>query len=400
MKWVSALSERARLSEAVAEAALRVRAGLGGATPDLVVAFASPDHRDGWAALPKLLAEALGGGLVLGCSAGGVVGAGREVEHRVGLSVTAAVLPGVRLYPFHLDAAASETPEVVAEAIARAVPQAPGEAPSFVVLPDPMSFDPQPLLGALDRAFPGATVVGGLVSGGRQLGAHALFLGAETHTSGLVGVALTGDVRVDAVVAQGCRPIGEPMFVTAGRGNAIAELDGRPALEALEAVYAGLPEADQRLFRRALFLGVVMRPDRMEYRQGDFLIRNILGLQADTRALLVGARVEPNQVVQLHVRDAATSAADLDALLGRHAQAHPDAPAAGALMFACLGRGAGLYGAPDHDAQAVAAHLGPDVALGGFFCNGEIGPVQDATFLHGYTSVLGVFRPRHREPQE
>jgi small ligand-binding sensory domain FIST len=35
-----------------------------------------------------------------------------------------------------------------------------------------------------------------------------------------------------------------------------------------------------------------------------------------------------------------------------------------------------------------------DVPLGGFFGNGEIGPVQDHTFLHGYTSAFAVFRHR------
>jgi small ligand-binding sensory domain FIST len=37
--------------------------------------------------------------------------------------------------------------------------------------------------------------------------------------------------------------------------------------------------------------------------------------------------------------------------------------------------------------------LGP-VPLGGFFCNGEIGPVGGRTFLHGYTSAFAVFVPR------
>ncbi len=32
------------------------------------------------------------------------------------------------------------------------------------------------------------------------------------------------------------------------------------------------------------------------------------------------------------------------------------------------------------------------VPLGGFFANGEIGPVGGQTFLHGYTSVFGIFR--------
>jgi small ligand-binding sensory domain FIST len=35
-----------------------------------------------------------------------------------------------------------------------------------------------------------------------------------------------------------------------------------------------------------------------------------------------------------------------------------------------------------------------DVPLGGFFCNGEIGPVSGTTFLHGYTSSFGLFRPK------
>jgi len=34
------------------------------------------------------------------------------------------------------------------------------------------------------------------------------------------------------------------------------------------------------------------------------------------------------------------------------------------------------------------------VPLGGFFCNGEIGPVEKRAFLHGYTSAFALFRPR------
>ena len=62
----------------------------------------------------------------------------------------------------------------------------------------------------------------------------------------------------------------------------------------------------------------------------------------------------------------------------------------GALLFSCLGRGAHLYGEPDHDSRAFAQEVG-EVALGGFFCNGEIGPVGDTTYLHGYTSSFGLF---------
>jgi small ligand-binding sensory domain FIST len=33
--------------------------------------------------------------------------------------------------------------------------------------------------------------------------------------------------------------------------------------------------------------------------------------------------------------------------------------------------------------------------MGGFFSNGEIGPVLGQTFLHSYTSAFGLFRPKH-----
>jgi small ligand-binding sensory domain FIST len=129
-----------------------------------------------------------------------------------------------------------------------------------------------------------------------------------------------------------------------------------------------------------------MDASRQEYRHGDFLVRNVLGADPRRGALVVGTTLTEGQVVQFHVRDAATSSEDLTHLLARYRE-----KPAGALLFSCLGRGVHLYGRPDHDTTAFQAALG-DVPLGGFFCNGEIGPVQGRTFLHGYTSAFGLFR--------
>ena len=62
----------------------------------------------------------------------------------------------------------------------------------------------------------------------------------------------------------------------------------------------------------------------------------------------------------------------------------------GGLLFACNGRGTGLFGRPDHDAAATAAALG-GVPVAGMFCAGEIGPVGGRTFLHGFTATLALF---------
>ena len=210
------------------------------------------------------------------------------------------------------------------------------------------------------------------------------------HRTGLVGVALAGNIEVETIVAQGCRPIGEPMFITKCQGNLLWELDGVSAVKVLEDLYESLDPGDQELARHSLFLGIVMSEQQQEYRQGDFLIRNVVGMDADRGVLAVGAALHESSVVQFHLRDAKTSAADLEQLLARQeGLAQPQ----GALLFSCLGRGVYLYGRPDHDTDAFRRHMG-DVPLGGFFCNGEIGPVHGTTFLHGYTSSFGLFRRR------
>ena len=137
-----------------------------------------------------------------------------------------------------------------------------------------------------------------------------------------------------------------------------------------------------------------MKPGQDEYHQGDFLIRNLAGADQESGALLVATWPRLTQVVQFHLRDARTSAEDLETQLTRYQSRTPHTrPAAGALLFSCLGRGAFLYGHSDHDSQTFRRHLG-DIPLAGFFCNGEIGPIEERTFLHGYTSAYGLFRAR------
>ena len=391
MKWASAVSEAKELEEAMAEAIASVQDGLGGARPDLAVVFASDHHRPGFSGIPERLGAELGARILIGCSAGGVIGGGHEVEHRAGLSLTAAVLPEVELTPFYLeneqllhdDAETGKWESLLGVSAA--------DEPSFVLLPDPFSFDAQRFLGGLDRHFAASTKVGGLASGGQESGVNTMFLTDGTRERGLVGLAMSGNITVDTIVAQGCRPIGEPMFVTGCRGNLLLELDGRPARDVLRELFHGLPARDQQLMRNSLFLGIVMRELESEYRQGDFLIRNLMGVDPESGALAIGADLKENLVVQFHLRDAQTSAEDLEALLQRY---HAEAGGAqGSLLFSCLGRGVHLYGEPDHDSAKFRERLGP-VPLGGFFCNGEIGPVQGTTFLHGYTSSFGLFRSR------
>jgi small ligand-binding sensory domain FIST len=388
MKWSSTVSTEPDLDAAVHETVSRVRSQLG-AAPDLAVVFVSAHHAPRYRELAVLLRRALGPRVLIGCSAGGVIGGGREVEESPGLSLTAALLPEVELTPFRV----GDIDELMRhDSWRRLLAASSGSAPAFLLLADPFTFDTETFIQGLDAGFPTSPKIGGLASGAHRPGGNALYLDDAMIDSGLVGVACCGNVCIDTLVAQGCRPIGDPMFITRCQHNAITALDGRPPLAVLQELFGRLEPRDQQLFRHSLFVGVVMREKTDVYRQGDFLIRNVVGLDAERGALTVGAVLAEGTIVQFHLRDAKTSAADLEEMLS-HLPAAAREHARGSLLFSCLGRGKHLYGRVDHDTDAFRRHLG-DVPLGGFFCNGEIGPVHGATFLHGYTSSFGLFRPR------
>ena len=393
MRWSSAVSEAATLAEAVEECAAILSEQLEGESPDMVVAFASAHHAGSFADVPSLVGAALPGGVLIGCSSGGVIGAGAEVEHRPGFAMTAARLPGVSITPFHVEDAVlpdGDAPPQDWEALFHASST---DDPQFLLLADPFSVRGEFLLMGLDFAFPGSVKIGGLASGGSQPGSNALFLGDEVHRGGVVGLAFSGDIVIDTVVAQGCRPIGAPMQITGCQRNVLIEVDGQTPFEALKGVFAGLSDRDRQLAQHSLFLGIVMDEMNESPLQGDFLIRNIVGVDGQRGFLAIGEMLKEGQIVQFHLRDADTSAQDLDAVLERYLDTHAAHGEAGALLFSCLGRGSYLYGRADHDTDMFRDKLGP-MPLTGFFCNGEIGQVGGSTYLHGYTSSFGVFRPK------
>jgi hypothetical protein len=114
-----------------------------------------------------------------------------------------------------------------------------------------------------------------------------------------------------------------------------------------------------------------------------------MGMDPRTGALAIGEMLQEGQQVRFHLRDATTSGEELDGLLARYAGDRPGAPDWGSLLFSCLGRGEGLYGVPNHDSDLFRRYVGR-IPLGGFFCNGEIGPVGGSNYLHGFTASIAL----------
>jgi small ligand-binding sensory domain FIST len=393
MKWATAISRKTSFEDALSECAGDVREQLGPGPVTLTLAFITPHFADFYGRLHRILEKFLGPETLLGCSAGGVIGGGEEVERLPAVTLTAARLPDVTVRPFHLDGALPDL-DGPPGSWERIVGVKRADEPQFVLLADPFTTRPEMLLAGLDYAFPDSVKIGGLASGATSPGLNALFLDDEVYTSGVVGAALSGNVVVDTVVAQGCKPVGELMRVTSCEANVLYELDGRPAFSVLEEMFAGLDERDRRLAGTSLFLGVAMDEFKEKPEVGDFLIRNLIGIDPKSGAIAVGEYLQEGMRVRFHLRDADASAEDLHTMLAGYESALSQKDAvSGALLFSCLGRGEYLYKKPNFDTGVFKQYLG-EVPVGGFFCNGEIGPVGGTTFLHGYTSSFGLFRPR------
>jgi small ligand-binding sensory domain FIST len=300
-------------------------------------------------------------------------------------------LPGVTATPFALSSEDLPDLDTGPRAWHEALGVATDPVPHFILLADPFSIPAEDLIAGMDFAYPTSQKVGGLASAARRPGDNALYLADRILNAGAVGVALSGNIAIDTVVAQGCRPVGKPMQITRADRNVLVELDGQSPLKAVVEMLAGLPPVDQKLAQQALLVGIVMDGMISTPGPGDFLIRNIIGVDQQRGLLAIGELLREGQLVQFHLRDAKTAADDLSGVLRRYAGEESSAWARGALLFSCLGRGAHLYGRPDHDTDLFRNALG-GLPLGGFFCNGEIGPVGGATRLHGFTSSFGIFR--------
>ncbi|MGB3136431.1 MAG: FIST N-terminal domain-containing protein, partial [Nodosilinea sp.] len=309
MEWVNAVSTCPSLEGAVKDVVEQLKGRLT-AAPDLGLVFISSSFTSEFARLLPLLQSLLPVQTLVGCSGGGIVGTPaqgkpQELEDTPALSLTLARLPGVSVRSFHLSS--SDLPDLDSPPAAwsELVGVAPELNPQFVLMADPFSSSINDLLQGLDFAYPGGVKIGGL-AGVDGFSRHSgLFCDRTLHSEGIVGVALSGPVVLDAIVAQGCRPIGSVYRVDKAERNILLTLgsaddNARPPLELLQELFETLSESDRKLAQSSLFIGIAQDSFKLTLDRGDFLIRTLLGVDPKMGAIAVGDRLRPGQRVQFH----------------------------------------------------------------------------------------------------
>lgn len=445
-----------------ASAAAQAERVLGSGDPDLAIAFVSHHHADLMGAIGDVLHRRLNPGTLLAVSAEAVIGdmpgaataeggaaAARtpvELEGKPGISILAARFPvasaggagagaitglsgsltpgtiipttsGVTVRAFTSEDLPflEEGDPMIGDKIAAAIGATP-DLRAILLFADPFSVPVVRLLPAISRmcrdtlGLPRAPIIGGMASAGDKPGSNGLVINKRLSRTGAIGLTISGDIRVDTLVSQGCKPFGPTYVVTGGKHNVLLSLSGRPALQALHEAIETIPPEDRNQLEKGVFLGRVVNEYKDRFGRDDFLIRNVLGVDQSRKALAVADMLRVGQTVRFHLRDAVAADEDLSLLL---AAQRLKSPALGALLFTCNGRGTRLFEQPNHDIGLVAAALTPEAPPGvpgapgaspppiaGFFAAGEIGPVGGEAFLHGQTASMAVFRERFADDPE
>jgi small ligand-binding sensory domain FIST len=385
----SALSANQDTEAAVAEVCAQALATLGG-TPDLAFLFFSPHHVDAAGAIATQVCDAIGTENLLGCSGESIVGAGQEVEMEPAISLWLARLPKTSVRPMRLEYQRAAN-EGAFTGWHGDLPDNWSRQATLFVLGDPFSFPADLLLDLVNTEQSGVPVIGGMASAGQAPGCNRLLLGREAFDQGAVTVLLDDGVQIRTVVSQGCRPIGQHFVITKAERNVIQELGGVPAYRRLDELFQTLPTRDQQMVQRGLHVGRVVSEYQDQFEQGDFLIRNVVGVDPEEGTIAIGDYVRPGQTVQFHIRDADTADAELRQLLSG-----VENPIGAGLLFTCNGRGTRLFSEPHHDATAIKNAVG-DIPLAGLFAAGELGPIGGKNFMHGFTASIALFHAAHED---
>lgn len=381
MKFATATSRSDDTAKAVRGIAESVSRDLGGSSPTLALVFASPNHADELDMVVSELQKAIRPTSLLGCVSESIIGGAEEFEDGSALTLWAAVLPDTLVESQHIEFQSTPdgiyftgTPTVTAD-------------PSTLLLISSPAFRSDIYLQRCDEDFPNLQILGGVASGARIDGRTRMIIDSDIVETGAVGVLISGGVNVRPIVSQGCRPFGRTYVITKADQNSIVSLKGRPAKDLLVEEIALLAPEDRQLLTHGLHIGLAIDASKQTHSRGDFLVRNVLGIEKEGGAIFVTDFVRAGQTIQFHLRDAGTASEDLHILLRK---ALEGGQPAGALLFTCNGRGKRLFQAHSHDSGAVTKELG-NIPLAGFFAAGEIGPIGGKNFLHGFTASVVLF---------
>ncbi|MGE5816871.1 MAG: FIST N-terminal domain-containing protein [Deltaproteobacteria bacterium] len=381
-------STDASTERAAEEAAKQAMAQAGISRADVAVVFFTITHAAHKHQLLETLGRVTRTDRIVGSSAAGILTGSGEVEGTSGMAVLVLSADQIQSRPF-LFAPLRQRDDQIGYQVARLTQRVAGINSLLALFPDTYNGQPQKLLKAIESEIGFVPVVGAGSSENGTAQVTYQLCGDAFDTNAVAGLHLTGSFEALIEITQGCQPITKPMVITKADKNLIYEIDNHPALGVFAETLKGPLAEDLRRALMYLFVGLPADPKENSVAPGQYVVRNIVGLDPDKGILGVADEVVEGEAMVFTLRDGQRARDDLNQMLERQIDKLAGRKPAFGFYFNCCARGNSLYGVPGIDTAYIRQALG-DFPLIGFFGGYELAPLGRANHLFAYTGVLAL----------
>lgn len=386
LKAGTGYSKHRNAKEAARTAAQAALQKAGRLRAETAVVFASTRYRRHYHEILAEIQKVTGAKNLAGASGSGILTEETEIERQSGIAVM--VIDGDELQTASfLVPNLQENNLLAGEKTARILREASFPAKLLLLLADPFSFISPLFFDGFEHTHGYLPIIGGAAAEEGRESKTYQFEGGRSAFDAAAGLVFGGRFRFETGLTRSCRPFGEPLRVTRSDGQAIYEMDGRPAYDILLESISHIGFEEPRDILKNIFLGLPTRNFQTDFSDNHYLVRHIMGMNAKKGSLTCTSPVEEGEYITFTYRNPSLAKQDLKLMLeDLRERLSPSQPALG-FYFNCCARGEELYGNPGEDAALIREYF-PGVPVIGFFGFGEIAPLDHVNHMHHHSGVL------------
>lgn len=356
----------------------------GAIQADIAIFFSSAKYRRYYGDILDTIRGVTGAKTIVGASGCGIVTDETEIE-RHGIAVMVIQSDSINAASFLVQnlqennfQAGEDAAKILAERL---------QAELLLLFPDPFSFQSPLFFDGFENTYGYVPMIGGAAAeDSRETKTYQMESGRVAFDA-VSGLALGGNFRFETGITRSCRPFGDALRITRADGNAIYEIDGRPAYDILLESISHIEFRDPEQIFQNIFLGLPLKNFQTDFSSDHYLVRHILGVNAKKGMLTCTSPVLEGEFVTFTFRDPELARQDMRLMLQDvRERIAPSKPALG-FYFNCCARGQMLYGKAGEDAALIREYF-PNVPIIGFFTYGEIAPVDHVNHLHHHSGIL------------
>jgi hypothetical protein len=380
------------------EAAEQALQKAGVAKPDFVFMFGSIGYDQ--PSLLRAVRETTGGAPLTGCSAEGTINGDDADESNFSVVVTAISSDDLRWHNGIVRGLEDDSRAVGQRVAQELLPNLSADTIGLFAFPDgtkDFSVETNNLdnfFAGLEDNLPSERFLplwgGGANDSFNMVSPPYQYCDDEVITDGVSYALLSGKAHAGWAISHGCIPIGGERKVTRSQGNAIYEIDGKPAAEVLKEY---LPENaltdDRDWMRYAISLALSFKAPSY-IKDEEYVVRGVPAVKMTDGSITVQTEVSEGTSLWFSSRDKEKISTGFDRMAGHIKEQLGGEKPKLVFQFECATRGKMMF--RDQEKLQLLKRfrqsLDPDVPWVGFYTAGEIGPVEEHNLRHLYTSVV------------